>query len=190
MPALVFLSACCKIKYAIMRCAGRVRGNQKVADVLPRVLRRGLKASVGAMEAINRRFSLVGQKAVFDPAEFPWINSVEEEWESVRSELDDILKFPNGIPNFQDISIEQKSITRHRGPYNGVLRYHLGLMVPEPSKCGITVGDVTARWREGGSVVFDDSFQHEAWNESSEMRVVLFVDFLRPLHAPVALLNR
>ena len=36
-------------------------------------------------------------------------------------------------------------------------------------------------WREGASLVFDDSHEHFAWNRSAEDRVVLFVDFTRPL---------
>lgn len=79
----------------------------------------------------------------------------------------------------------------HRGPYAGVLRYHLGLRVPgENGACRIRVGSDVECWREGSSLVFDDSHDHEAWNETSERRVVLFVDFRRPLPAFLSLANR
>lgn len=79
-------------------------------------------------------------------------------------------------------------IPPHRGPLKGVLRLHLGLRVP--SDCGMRVGGMTYAWREGEGVVFDDTFEHEAWNRSGEDRVVLFVDFLRPLPPALALVNR
>lgn len=75
-----------------------------------------------------------------------------------------------------------KELPAHRGPYAGVLRYHLGLKVPQPETlCGISVGGDIRSWSEGGSLVFDDSHSHFAWNRSTEDRVVLFVDFSRPL---------
>ncbi len=75
-----------------------------------------------------------------------------------------------------------KELAPHRGPYAGVLRYHLGLKVPQPeSSCGISVGGEVRSWSEGASLVFDDSHEHFAWNHSDADRVVLFVDFTRPL---------
>ena len=75
--------------------------------------------------------------------------------------------------------------------YSGVLRYHLGLIIPEPrTSCRIRVGSDVRTWEEGKSLIFDDSNPHEAWNDSDCYRVVLFVDFLRPLSFPASLLNR
>jgi ornithine lipid ester-linked acyl 2-hydroxylase len=83
-----------------------------------------------------------------------------------------------------------KRLPPHRGPYNGVLRLHLGLVVPEPSEqLGIRVGTETRHWREGGVLIFDDAYEHEAWNATDRQRVVLFVDFARPLRFPANLLN-
>ena len=45
-------------------------------------------------------------------------------------------------------------------------------------------------WAVGQSLVFDDTHTHEAWNDSDELRVVLFVDFLRQLPFPVSLMNQ
>lgn len=84
-----------------------------------------------------------------------------------------------------------KHIPAHRGPYNGVLRYHLGLVVPNPAeKCRIRIHDQYHIWREGEGVVFDDCFNHEVWNETDGVRVVLFVDFERPINFPASLLNK
>ena len=78
-----------------------------------------------------------------------------------------------------------KHLPPHRGPYNGVLRLHLGLIVPEPrEQLGIRVDKEVYRWREGEAVVFDDAYEHEAWNYADKTRVVLFVDFVKPLRFP------
>lgn len=45
-------------------------------------------------------------------------------------------------------------------------------------------------WREEKSLIFDDSHPHEVWNNCDSYRVVLFVDFLRPVFFPASLLNR
>jgi ornithine lipid ester-linked acyl 2-hydroxylase len=85
----------------------------------------------------------------------------------------------------------RKHILDHRGPYKGVLRYHLGLIVPADAQaCRIRVGEDVRHWEEGRSMVFDDTFNHEVWNDTDETRVVLFVDVLRPLPFPESAINR
>jgi len=84
-----------------------------------------------------------------------------------------------------------KHILDHRGPYKGVLRYHLGLIVPEDAPaCRIRVGEDIRHWEEGKSMIFDDTFNHEVWNDTDETRVVLFVDVMRPLPYPESAINR
>jgi ornithine lipid ester-linked acyl 2-hydroxylase len=83
-----------------------------------------------------------------------------------------------------------KHILDHRGPYKGVLRYHLGLIVPrEAEACRIRVGEDIRHWEEGKSMIFDDTFNHEVWNDTDQTRVVLFVDVLRPLPSPYSAIN-
>jgi aspartyl/asparaginyl beta-hydroxylase (cupin superfamily) len=82
-------------------------------------------------------------------------------------------------------------ILPHRGPYNGVLRYHLGLIVPQNfNDCGIRIHQTIYHWQKGQSIIFDDSFEHEVWNNTAENRVVLFIDFDRPLPFPVNIINK
>jgi aspartyl/asparaginyl beta-hydroxylase (cupin superfamily) len=84
-----------------------------------------------------------------------------------------------------------KRIPPHRGPYNGVLRLHLGLLVPEPrDRAAIRIGPELRHWDEGSALVFDDAYEHEAWNETERERVVLFIDFAKPLSFPANALNR
>ena len=84
-----------------------------------------------------------------------------------------------------------KRLPPHHGPYRGVLRHHLALVVPEPPQaCGIRVGGQVRHWQEGRSLVFDDTYEHEAWNNTDGERLVLFLDILRPLRPPADLANR
>jgi beta-hydroxylase len=69
-------------------------------------------------------------------------------------------------------------IKPHVGWVETVYRLHMGLVVPPD--CGLRVGAETRPWREGECLIFDDTVEHEAWNRSSETRVVLLLDFLRP----------
>jgi beta-hydroxylase len=83
-----------------------------------------------------------------------------------------------------------KHLKPHRGPYNGVLRFHLGLLVPDqPDKIGIRVMDRICHWQEGRALIFDDAYEHVAWNHSDRVRVVLFVDFVKPLAFPARFVN-
>lgn len=188
------------------------------------------------------RHSLVGDHTFFDQSDFPWIAEIEADMPAIRKELDDVLRNHADLPNFQDISTDQYSITDddrwktfffyaygftagdnakrcpataatlakipgmtsamfsilspgkhippHGGPYKGVLRYHLGLIVPDPpGSCRIRVGNDVRPWVEGKSLVFDDTWEHEAWNDSDGTRVVLFVDFKRPLRGVARVFN-
>lgn len=83
-----------------------------------------------------------------------------------------------------------KHLPAHRGPYNGVLRLHLGLLVPEPrEQLAIRVENDVYHWKEGEVVIFDDAYEHEAWNRTPDTRVVMFVDFRKPLRFPANILN-
>jgi beta-hydroxylase len=84
-----------------------------------------------------------------------------------------------------------KRLRPHRGPYNGLLRYHLGLIIPDDGMtCGLRVAEESCHWQVGQSLVFDDTNDHEAWNDSDKQRVVLFLDFERPLRFPINYLNK
>ncbi|MFO7552572.1 MAG: aspartyl/asparaginyl beta-hydroxylase domain-containing protein [Haliea sp.] len=70
-------------------------------------------------------------------------------------------------------------IEPHHGAVNSRLICHLPLLVPQ--NCGeLRVGNDSRPWREGELLVFDDSVEHEAWNQSNETRVVLLFDIWRP----------
>lgn len=69
-------------------------------------------------------------------------------------------------------------IAPHNGMFNTRLICHLPLIVPEG--CGFRVGNEVRQWEVGKLLIFDDTIEHEAWNESDEDRVVLIFDIWRP----------
>jgi beta-hydroxylase len=197
------------------------------------------------IRALQRRIgaaSLIGDAPFFDPSDFDWVPKLEAHYPAFRRELEGILPRRSALPNFQDISIDQRHLSQddgwktvffyaygtkaegncrrcpetarivesipgmktaffsilspgkhippHRGPYKGVIRAHLGLIVPEPrAKCRIRVGDQLAHWEEGKVMVFDDTYVHEVWNDTDGVRVVLFLDIVRPLRFPMKAVN-
>ena len=197
---------------------------------------------VWGLDTYFGRASTLGDHEFFAVEDFPWVRTVEADWRKVRAELDVLLPYAAYMPNFQDISKDQKHLSQddgwktfffyaygikavancrrcpettrllkkmpgmktaffsilapgkhlppHRGPYKGVLRLHLGLLIPEPAElCAIRVGSETRHWQEGRVMIFDDTFEHEAWNRTDAVRVVLFVDIMRPMRFPASLLN-
>ena len=49
-----------------------------------------------------------------------------------------------------------------------------------PDDCALRVGAETRAWRRGEMLIFDDSIEHEAWNRSSDTRIVLLFEVWRP----------
>jgi beta-hydroxylase len=102
-----------------------------------------------------------------------------------------IEQVPGLVTAFFSILSPGKHIPRHRGVYKGLLRVHLALKVPpNASRCRMDLDGTTIVWREGHAFVFDDTYPHEVWNECDEERVVLILDFYRPLPRALATLNR
>jgi aspartyl/asparaginyl beta-hydroxylase (cupin superfamily) len=101
-----------------------------------------------------------------------------------------LKKIPGMRTAFFSILSPHKHIPAHRGAFNGILRFHLGLIVPEPrERVRIRIANDIWHWSEGKSLVFDDSYNHEVWNDTDGHRAVLFVDFARPLRPPYHRLN-
>jgi beta-hydroxylase len=189
---------------------------------------------------INRilvRYSLVDDRAVFDPSSFSWTSELEANWEAIRREAEAILADGDQIPPLRRISPDHGRIApsdhwksfflygyglrsarncqrcpqtarliervpalqsaffsimtpgthlmKHKGPTKGLMTCHLGLMVPrQRDNCLIEIDGVNYHWREGKTLVFDDTYKHEVWNDTAEERVVLLIHFLRPLRFP------
>lgn len=70
-------------------------------------------------------------------------------------------------------------IPPHTGSSNVRTTIHLPLIVP--AGCGFRVGSQTREWKIGEAWAFDDTIEHEAWNDSDEPRVILIIDAWNPL---------
>ncbi len=116
-----------------------------------------------------------------------------------------------GIPGvytaFFSVLEPHQHIKPHWGYWKGFVRYHLGVIVPGNNaerKCWIRINpeawDRDRRedieqgekycWHEGEAVLFDDTFLHDAANQTDKVRVVLFLDVARKMPWPLRLLNR
>jgi aspartate beta-hydroxylase len=88
-----------------------------------------------------------------------------------------------------------KHVPKHRGPFRGILRFHLMLTMPRTPD-----GDVAAvleidgkpyRLGDGDCLLWDDTFPHEVWNNSNEVRIALLLDvWRREMPADMELLSR
>jgi aspartyl/asparaginyl beta-hydroxylase (cupin superfamily) len=96
---------------------------------------------------------------------------------------------PDVIQAFFSILEPGKSVPAHTGPTPSYLRYHTAFKVPRHKPPTLRVKDRFHTWEEGKSLLFDDSWEHEVFNESEEPRVVLIVDVLRPVPWPLRALN-
>jgi aspartyl/asparaginyl beta-hydroxylase (cupin superfamily) len=95
--------------------------------------------------------------------------------------LDSLPKanLPSRAPSaFFSILKPQTRIPAHTGVTNTRAIVHLPLIVPE--NCGFRVGGETRLWQVGTAFAFDDTIEHEAWNESDKMRAVLIFDVWNP----------
>jgi aspartate beta-hydroxylase len=88
-----------------------------------------------------------------------------------------------------------KHIPEHRGPFRAILRYHLMLSMPRDGDgvpaCVMNIDGVPYRLGDGESLLWDDTYRHEVWNRSEEVRIALLLDVWRKdMPADIALLSR
>jgi aspartate beta-hydroxylase len=94
-----------------------------------------------------------------------------------------MAELPNFSPTAMFSCLEARTtIPPHCGETNTRLIVHLPLVVP--AGCWFRVGNETRQWRYGKAFVFDDTIEHEARNDSEELRVVLIFDVWNPFLDP------
>ena len=74
-----------------------------------------------------------------------------------------------------------KKINNHHDPFAFSLRYSLGLSTPNSDKSGIIVNGEDYKWADGESIIFDETYFHNAYNDSDVPRIILMTDIERPL---------
>ncbi len=94
-----------------------------------------------------------------------------------------LLEIPGRAPTVFFSRLQPKTrIPPHTGSSNTRLTVHIPLLVPPG--CGFRVGAEVREWQIGTALVFDDTIEHEAWNDSQEQRIVLIFDIWNPLLTP------
>jgi beta-hydroxylase len=83
----------------------------------------------------------------------------------------------------------KKMLMPHEGPWSGILRMHLGVVIPGDRQCTLVNGGEKYHWQEGKTVLFDDTYEHIAVNETDTIRAILFLDVMRPLPQPWKFIN-
>ena len=88
-----------------------------------------------------------------------------------------------------------KHIPKHRGPFRGILRFHLILSMPlddsgQPA-CELNIDGEPHLLRDGECLLWDDTYPHEVWNRSEQMRIALLLDVWRKgMPADIELFSR
>lgn len=95
------------------------------------------------------------------------------------------LNLLSKVPNVVNIGFNllepQSRIRLHSGDTNAIYRCHLGLKIPgKAAECVMKVKDETRNWEEGRVLAFTDAYEHEAWNNSNEQRIIMLFDIMRP----------
>jgi aspartate beta-hydroxylase len=88
-----------------------------------------------------------------------------------------------------------KHVPEHRGPFRGILRFHLMLSMPRDGNgvpaCEMNIDGVPYRLGDGESLLWDDTYPHEVWNRSDQVRIALLLDvWRRDMPFDIALLSQ
>lgn len=100
--------------------------------------------------------------------------------------LELVQKIPNINAAMFTMLPKNSFLFKHRDPYAGSLRYHLGLITPNSNDCRICVDDIPYSWRDGEDVMFDETYVHHAQNATDQDRIIFFCDVQRPLSNKLA----
>jgi beta-hydroxylase len=93
-----------------------------------------------------------------------------------------VSRIPGLNSAFFSVLVPGTHIPPHTGVTKAFLTSHLGIQVPrESEKCRMRVVDRWLEWHEGKCLVFDDCFDHEVRNDTDETRIVLLIQFRRPV---------
>jgi aspartyl/asparaginyl beta-hydroxylase (cupin superfamily) len=175
---------------------------------IPRRLASGRPLLSGALDRLIASCSLVSTSPVLDVRDFPWTALLRENWKAIRQEVTAAQPLVVGgreidatlahcpvtaalvhqVPGLVNATVSILApgahVPAHRGATKGLITCHLGLAVPRDGDVRMAVADRVVRWAEGETLVFDDSYAHECWNDAAAPRTVLHLQFRRPLRQP------
>ena len=168
-------------------------------------------APVAARRLANRLIaasSLVPNEPVLDMRDFAWTAGLRAQWRAIAGEADGAawlwragaatpgaasrcpatVRALASVPGLADARFATLAAHSHSpasaGATKRLITCQLGLAVPRDGDVRMRIADRIVRWAEGETLVFDDSHEHEMWNDSGADRVVLTLRFARPLRNP------
>jgi aspartate beta-hydroxylase len=148
------------------------------ADVLAPYVDQPDAAVLGPWGELNRSTRWGAFHLVFDGRKVAWNAARAPKTMAALAEVPQ-PQAPGRSPMAVFSVLQPKTrIPPHTGVSNTRLVVHLPLIVPEG--CGLRVGSETRAWREGQAWVFDDTIEHEAWNDSDQPRTILICDIWNP----------
>jgi len=84
---------------------------------------------------------------------------------------------------------KKQSTSKHFGPFRATLRVLYNINTIHDNSAYIDVGKTTSYWRENKLFIFDDTLQHQSFNETDQARYCMFVDIVRPAALPFLLIG-
>lgn len=145
-------------------------------------LREAAVPSLATISPDHRSIAEVGKWRSFFL--FGYGYAIEENLARCPRTAEAIAQIPGLNSAFFSILAPGTHIPDHRGVTKGLITCHLGLVVPKDGDVRMRVKDRIVRWAEGETLVFDDTYRHEVWNDTNGTRVVLLIQFERPLRQP------
>lgn len=138
----------------------------------------------------NVRRGADGVVAVFNPAGAPvrgwksvnfqtYLWRYHQAWRAYPVTAGILDSIPDLVSAFINVLEPGARIPPHQGDSQAVVRFHLGLDVPE-GDCAVRVGTETRRCANGAMLAFSDACEHSSWNATDQPRVVMVFDVLRP----------
>ena len=102
-----------------------------------------------------------------------------------------LQKCPEVINCSISILDEQTYIPIHNGYYKGMLRFMLPIIIPKDVNNVFLCNNYEKyHWREGVGVLWDDTFPHKVFNNTDEIRIVLYMDVIRPMNGILDIMNK
>jgi aspartate beta-hydroxylase len=170
-PGAGFVEAWRTIREEALAVARRLREVPRFHEIMPE------QASISANDGRDWRMYILKAYGVEQPEKM--------------AACPQLAALVRGMPEVLSASFSflgpRKHIPPHRGPFRGIMRFYLMLSMPHMADGSpaavLKVDNVEYRLEEGEFLLWDDTFEHEAWNGSDELRIVLSLDVWRP-HMP------
>jgi aspartate beta-hydroxylase len=169
----------------------------RFTDAWPAIRREAMAIAAERMQAVPRFHEIMPEQAPISANDGKdwrlfilkvYGAEVEKNMAACPTLADVLRSSPDVLSASFSFLAPRKHIPRHRGPFRGVLRYQLGLSVPVDADgrpaAVLSLNDDEHRIGDGQHLLWDDTYPHEVWNNSDEMRAALLLD-VRRRHMPV-----